>query len=68
MESLTNFNLILKNNHNKYIKYNDIISLYDKYNEIYHFNYMNSIIIKYNSTEEIINHLETNKPKKMIKK
>ena len=70
MESLTNFNLKFQPNqpnHNKYINYYDIISLYDKYNKIYHLNYMNSIIIKYNSIEEIYNHLENNKPKKMIK-
>lgn len=67
MESLTDFNLKLESNHNKYINYNDIISLYDKYNKIYNLNYMNSIIIKYNSIGEIYNHLENNKPKKLIK-
>ena len=67
MESLTDFNLKLQSNHNKYINYYDIISLYDKYIEIYDLNYINSIIIKYNSIEKIYNHLENNKPKKMIK-
>ena len=67
MESLTDFNLKLQPKHDKYINYDDIISLYNKYNEIYHLNYINSMIIKYNSFEKIYNHLENNKPKKMIK-
>ena len=69
MESLTNFDLKLRNdiNHDKYINYHDILYLYDKYDIDYHINFINSIIHKYDKFEEIDDYLHNHKPKKLKK-
>lgn len=71
MESLTNFDLKLKNIDyidGKYINYRDILILHDKYDKDYHMNFINSIIHKYDTFKEIDNYLHNHKPKKMKKK